>query len=250
MGTFSLVQMSDRPKPRPGSLRDRIAAFESTAPTAPQTAPATSQPRTRPGTVAWKPRPPSPQEPQNAASADDRGKPSSGLSVSDARDSISKAGSLRDRMAALQGKGAFGAPSPPPIAPKPAPDRPKWRPPPQVVSPPDDDPHSTLRETAPLPASPTALLASFVPRASPPSDAAATTPADHVTPSQEEGGGADEDEERQRRAAIAARMARLGGARVGMAPPIFGRKPSVPKPDTPVDVPVTSPKHEEAPNGT
>ena len=40
-----------------------------------------------------------------------------------------------------------------------------------------------------------------------------------------------EEEERQRRAAIAARMARLGGTRVGMGPPIFGLKPEVkPKP--------------------
>ena len=38
-----------------------------------------------------------------------------------------------------------------------------------------------------------------------------------------------EEEERQRRAAIAARMAKLGGARVGMGPPVFGRKPDVPK---------------------
>ena len=44
----------------------------------------------------------------------------------------------------------------------------------------------------------------------------------------EEGEPDPEEEERQRRAALAARMARLGGARVGMGPPIFGRKPDVP----------------------
>jgi hypothetical protein len=44
-----------------------------------------------------------------------------------------------------------------------------------------------------------------------------------------------EEEERQRRAAIAARMARLGGARVGMSPPVFGRKPSIKRTETPKD---------------
>ncbi|KAG1768504.1 hypothetical protein EDD22DRAFT_872083 [Suillus occidentalis] len=42
-----------------------------------------------------------------------------------------------------------------------------------------------------------------------------------------------EEEERQRRAAIAARMARLGGARVGMGPPLFVAKPASKKPVTP-----------------
>jgi hypothetical protein len=44
------------------------------------------------------------------------------------------------------------------------------------------------------------------------------------------------EEERQRRANIAARMAKLGGARVGMAPPMFGAKPPVPakKPSLPM----------------
>jgi hypothetical protein len=37
-----------------------------------------------------------------------------------------------------------------------------------------------------------------------------------------------EDEERQRRAAIAARMARIGGARLGMAPSGLAKKPPMP----------------------
>ncbi|TFY73652.1 hypothetical protein EWM64_g10360, partial [Hericium alpestre] len=64
-----------------------------------------------------------------------------------------------------------------------------------------------------------------------------------------------EEEERARRAAIAARMARLGGARVGMAPPVFGRKPDVPakkpivqKKDEEGDVP-TSPPAVVSPSG-
>jgi hypothetical protein len=46
-----------------------------------------------------------------------------------------------------------------------------------------------------------------------------------------------EEEERQRRANIAARMARLGGARLGMAPTVLGKKP-----------PVRRPTREEVPN--
>ena len=45
-----------------------------------------------------------------------------------------------------------------------------------------------------------------------------------------------EEEERQRRAAIAARMARLGGARVGMGPPVFGKKPTPPRKKPSLDV--------------
>jgi hypothetical protein len=46
-----------------------------------------------------------------------------------------------------------------------------------------------------------------------------------------------EEEEWQHRATIAARMAHLGGARLGMAPPVLGKKP-----------PVRRPTQEEVPN--
>jgi myosin tail region-interacting protein MTI1 len=55
-----------------------------------------------------------------------------------------------------------------------------------------------------------------------------------------------EEAERQRRAAIAARMARLGGARVGMAPMFGGPPPIGKKPvPTPTSKPVRKPSGEE-----
>lgn len=167
------------------------------------------------------------------------------MSASDAKESITKAGSLKDRMAALQGKGAFGAP--PSVAPKPAVGKPRWKPPPVVRAPVDDDDHSAGE-------SPAANIAAAVERTiSPPvkpqesivraeGEETALSPPAAVSGEGEgddsaEAGPADpEEEERQRRAAIAARMARLGGARLGMAPPVFGKKP-----------PVRRPTQEEAP---
>jgi hypothetical protein len=163
------------------------------------------------------------------------------MSASDAKESITKAGSLKDRMAALQGKGAFGAP--PSIAPKPVVEKPRWKPPPVVHAPVDVDDH-------PAGESSTANIAAVVERTiSPPvavkpqesivraeGEEMASSPPAAVSGEGEgddtaEAGPADpEEEERQRRAAIAARMARLGGARLGMAPPVFGKKPPVRRP--------------------
>ena len=62
------------------------------------------------------------------------------------------------------------------------------------------------------------------------------TPAEKTAESAEQGDEGDEakddpeEEERQRRAAIAARMQRLGGARIGMAPPVVGPKPPIRRP--------------------
>ena len=144
-------------------------------------------------------------------------------------------------MAALQGKGAFGAP--PSVAPKPAFEKPRWKPPPVVHAPVDDGDHPA-GETS------TANIAAAVERTISPPVAAkpqenivraegeetASSPPAAVSGEGEgdetaEAGPADpEEEERQRRAAIAARMARLGGARLGMAPPVFGKKPPVRRP--------------------
>ncbi|KZT67308.1 hypothetical protein DAEQUDRAFT_729355 [Daedalea quercina L-15889] len=208
--------MSDLPK-KPGSLRDRIAAFENKGATA---APAPPAPRPKPaGGVSWKPQPRSPPPASNdeASSASKPG----GMSAADAKVSIGQGGSLKERMAALQGLHAFGgsAASPPP---KPATEKPKWKPPP-VVSPPPAD--GEEKDEAAMPD--------------------ATPEGDHDVQEQvpiSESGHAEgegegeaepdpEEEERQRRAAIAVRMARLGGARVGMAPPVFGRKPDIKKPE-------------------
>ena len=208
--------MSESPPPpkKPGSLRDRIAAFESKQ-TAPAPAP-TPGLRPKPGNVSWKPRPPSPSS-SSPASTDQIPK-GGGLSASDAKESISKAGSLKDRMAALKGKGAFG---PPAVAsapiPKPASEKPKWKPPPKPArlsldgdglasaqtSPPTDRKFPTRR--------PSEDQQPSSPPKSPPAAELTCAPGDELD---------HEEEERQRRAAIAARMARLGGARLGMVPPM------------------------------
>ena len=163
------------------------------------------------------------------------------MSATDAKESITKGGSLKERMAALQGLGAFGggpATSPPP---KPS-EKPKWKPPPQVaVAAPvtgDDEEDASAAEVAdtgskpivsPLKTPSEEILAALS-RSPPPVNEEASVTASDV-PGAEEEEADPEEEERQRRAAIAARMARLGGARVGMGPPIFGRKPEVkPKP--------------------
>jgi hypothetical protein len=124
-------------------------------------------------------------------------------------------------MAALQGRGAFGAPTPT-AAPVVGTGK-KWVPPPKppveeeevVVAIPErgrvlqDDGEDKKEET-------------------PKTEGEGDGEQKEKAEGEGEGEAAEadpEDEERQRRAAIAARMARLGGARVGMAPPIFGPKP-------------------------
>jgi hypothetical protein len=222
--------MSDPPgsstKPKVGSLRDRIAAFEKPAAGNPLSVPAAA-PRPKTGGLSWKPKVPSPPSSPGGADHTVSGAKTGGMSASDAKESIGKGGSLKDRMAALQGKGAFGAP--PPVAPKPAADKPKWKPPP-VVAPPsdhkDEDEHPPAEPSTslPPPSHPEQLSV----------DEAATDTHEETAPAAEGQGQTEiglEEEERQRRAAIAARMARLGGARVGMAP-MFGRPPVAKKPES------------------
>lgn len=212
--------MSDQtpPKPKPGSLRDRIAAFEK-----PSLAPVPGPPtRPKSGAVSWKPKAHSP--PSSPGLSIDHGSATEkkllgGMSAFDAKESIGKGGSLKERMAALQGKGGFGAP--PPLAPRSSLEKPKWKPPP-VVSPPSDD--EDINEGS-YRSNKVALVE------------CSSDPTSRETPD-EEPSIAIEDEtdpeemERHRRAAIAARMARLGGARVGMAPPTFGKKPSIKRADS------------------
>jgi hypothetical protein len=220
--------MSDTPpsstKPKVGSLRDRIAAFEKPAAGNSQPGPA-PVPRSKPGGVSWKPKVPSPPSspggPEHVVSE----KKAGGMSASDAKESIGKGGSLKDRMAALQGKGAFGAP--PPVASKPAVEKPKWKPPP-VVAPvdKDEDQHPPV-ESSTSPSLPPPTVRSSE------DDGVIDTHEEETAPGAD---GEDQTEvdskedERQRRAAIAARMARLGGARVGMAP-MFGHRPVAKKPE-------------------
>lgn len=143
-------------------------------------------------------------------------------------------------MAALQGLGVFGggpaAAAPPP---KPA-EKPKWKPPPQVaVVPPvtggDDEADDAEADNKPA-ISPLKPLGDDIvaalskhPQPAPTQDGQSEVEGEAPVAGEE---AVDPDEEeRQRRAAIAARMARLGGMKVGMGPPIFGRKPEIkPKP--------------------
>lgn len=236
--------MSDPPptKPKVGSLRDRIAAFEQKPASTPPDRPAPA-PRPKPGGLAWKPRAPSPTSESPAAGSTSPGpqgttperKVGGGMSASDAKESIGQGGSLKDRMAALQGRGAFGSMGgggggPPP--PKPATEKPKWKPPP-VVSPtpaegddeaPTDDTPGSIQSPPPP-----SIKSSE-------GESPEVQGTDEPTEGEEVPSEADpEEEERQRRAAIAARMARLGGAKVGMQPPVFGKKPSIKKTDTSKD---------------
>lgn len=136
-------------------------------------------------------------------------------------------------MAALQGRGAFGAP-PPPTAPKPVIERPKWKPPPPVASPPPDDHLEKDDVSRKSPEIPSKSPGSLPAHPSTPTEGEHDAPAVAAAAPEPEERGADEadpeDEERQRRATLAARMARLGGARVGMGPPVFGKVPVKPKP--------------------
>ncbi|CAK5271993.1 unnamed protein product [Mycena citricolor] len=225
---------SANPRPKPGSLRDRIAAFETKKPAdgaPPPPPPGRSGPRAQ-----WKPRPASPEGEATTGigAAGAVGGSGGGMSVSDARESITKAGgSLKERMAALQGRGAFGVVPSPPADKKP------------VVSPPpskapedgaeQESEHQALEdERAPPPRTagdkPTHTASD--PILSPAlSDASEPPPA----PIPDPGTDADadpEEAERERRAALAARMARLGGSRVGMGPPVFAPRPRARKRDS------------------
>lgn len=211
--------MTDPPPKKVGSLRDRIAAFENKG-SAPGPAPA-PVPRPKPAHVTWQPKPASPPaSPKHETDDGERRGP--GMSAADAKESIGKL-SLRERMAALQGSAAFGGGAPAQPPPRPTGEKPKWKPPPVVqrVEPiggedEDDDEDKKGKERVKE------------------DEEARSPPAGEEA----EGGGEvqekgedepdPEEEERQRRAALAAKMARLGGARVGMGPPIFGKKPDIP----------------------
>lgn len=215
--------MGDEPPKKVGSLRDRIAAFEQQSSSKPAHAPPPTRPK--PGGISWKPKQPSPPSSparNETKAVENDGDTSRGtaMSAADAKESIGQGGSLKERMAALQGRGAFGDGAPSPPAPKPSSDKPKWKPPPQPVRSPSlerDQPN--LEHTI-----------------APPAEEGGET-----TDKVEDGEGGEEEtkeedpeeEERQRRAAIAARLQRLGGAKIGMAPPVFGSKPAWKKPAAP-----------------
>lgn len=241
LNSHLMSDQSPPPKPKPGSLRDRIAAFENKG-SAPQGPPI---PRPKPGGLQWKPRAPSPPASSDTPQSGERKPPSTGgMSAVDAVESIGRGGSLKERMAALQGKGAFGGP-PPPVAPRPNVERPKWKPPPAPVT----SVGESKEAIAGVDASGREASRSPPPRAavspSPERQETLNREEDSVPQEGDDGDHDPEEEERQRRAAIAARMARLGGARFGMAPPIFAPKPTVrksaPGPEVKEEAPVDQP---------
>jgi hypothetical protein len=265
--------MSDQPspppqKPKPGSLRDRIAAFETSATAQASAGQRPPVPRPKPSAFAsWKPNVPSPPSSPSSRNIDHAASPSlkaaGAMSASDAKESITKGGgSLKDRMAALQGKGAFGAPSPP-LAPKPAFEKPRWNPPPAVATPIDNDDHDATGDEPPAAAtldrtkSPPISVKSLesLDLSKPIAEVLEGTSTADSEPTTSTGGDVErttdpEEEERQRRATIAARMARLGGARLGMAPSVVAKKPSMPiRKLTREDVPKQENREEHADQG-
>lgn len=218
---------------RPQSMKDRLAFF-----TAAQNKPAPPPPvkpkpaaggltwsqrqklrqeqeaKEREGTVAASPATstpiaaPAPSVPEtkptdNAENKEEQG---SAMSAADALTSISKGGSLKERMAALQGVGAFGGgekkPPPPPPTGK------VWKRPTVQEKEPEsqDEPEaenqsSDVHEPLPISDEPRALE----------SDSK-----DEVAKEEE----TEEEQEKAKRAAIAARMAKLGArGPMGMVPP-------------------------------
>jgi len=179
------------------------------------------------------------------------------MNAADAKESIARAGgSLKERMAALQGRGGFGAPVSPSI-PTPR----QWAPPLQAVTQPalgeDDEGQNQLQEGideevegGPVKSNPPSIKSpQLVPKSPPPivrsppsaveNDASGVS--EEVKESYENDEGAQDgsvladegEEERQRRAAIAARMAKLGGARIGMGPAVYGHAAPIKKPTSP-----------------
>jgi len=169
----------------------------------------------------------------------------SGLSAADAQSSISKGGSLKERMAALQGAGAFGSPASKPTPP-PKPSGKVWSRPAAPEPAEEED-----EEGSGPPADRAALESLKTPTAEEDDPIAASAEGDEPEEQTEE------EQEKARRAAIAARMAKLGArGPMGMAraaPPKPARKPTreaVPTASSPVDEisePMASQQEENSP---
>ena len=198
---------------RSGSLKERVAALQGK------------------GTFGSVP-PPKPSTPSDNVQSREGERESpwtGGVSAANAVESIGHGGSLKERMTALQGKGAFGGP-PPPIAPGPSIERPKRRRPPPVLGP------MTSRDESKEAIAGVDASSREASRSLPPRVAASLSPERQGTASYEEdslvqeGDGRDhglEEEERQRRRVITARIAHLGSAKVSMGPPIVAPRPVI-----------------------
>ena len=220
----SSSQESTEPAERPTSFKDKLAAFNRSAGSAGPPPPLKPKPLGASGgagTWAWKQKQqqqqqqqhhatsaPNPaQEPQQTGAPREHPDPtpnSSGMSASDAKASIGLGGSLKERMAALAGAGAFGG------------EKTSKGPPPAVGS----KPRVWKRPEA-------ATLSTHEGEGGEGSAAGEGTGEEPGDVAKDDAGDAQEDQlEKGRRAAIAARMAKLGGRGVmGMPMPIGGPKP-------------------------
>ena len=179
--------------------KDREAGGGAVAPLAPATAcdpPVMPEDPTSPDSAS--------QKKENAGA---------GLSAADAQNSISKGGSLRERMAALKGAGAFGTPPEKPQAP--APSGKTWKRPPAPEPEPAEEGEETADGAESVMKAKTLAL----------EEGDTLAAAGGEMEGEEE---AEEEKEKAKRAAIAARMAKLGGRDpMGMAiPPKPTRKPT------------------------
>ena len=214
---FAAAQSKPAPppvKPKPAasgltwSQRQKLRQEQETAegaaaPAPPPAAPATAR-------EAGPADPPAAGDSPQAKKKDD-----AGLSAADAVSSISKGGSLRERMAALQGAGAFGSGAEQPPA-APASSGKTWKRPPAPPAAEPDAEDEAGEDSGPVDKAETA----------------AAEEGDAIAAAGEEVEGGDDNEteeekEKARRAAIAARMAKLGArGPMGMAAPAKpARKP-------------------------
>lgn len=201
------------------SIKERMAMFNKQAESS--KAPAAKEP---PPTIGRKPVNWQPTAERKVSSGEGK----SGLSANDAASSISRpGGSLKDRMAALQG--AFGSASAPSPAPKPE-DKPKAMKQPDDVKSPIEE--SLQQDPSELAKSPSTADA--------PEVAQGTVPDVDKEQTEETAASGEEEvdeaeKERVKRQEIAARMARLGGMRLGgppMPPPTVKKPESESEPET------------------
>ncbi|WVQ96424.1 hypothetical protein IAU59_003529 [Kwoniella sp. CBS 9459] len=203
-----------------------------------------------------------PPQPTPIASDDTKdkdGKEGTGMSAADALSSISKGGSLKERMAALKGQGAFGSGSNPgesaETAPPPVSSGKVWKRPPAPPAP-EPEPES---ESSEIPPASSQTNDGDIEEA-PGSEKVKSPIAEGGDALAEEGGHqqAEEEEEdeaekeKARRAAIAARMAKLGARgpmgmmAPGPAPPKPARKPTK-EPESATATPVEEKKEPAVP---
>ncbi|TIA99130.1 hypothetical protein E3P96_02992 [Wallemia ichthyophaga] len=205
---------SPSPKPVGMSIKERMAMFNKQAESS--NAPSAKQP---PPSIGRKPLNWQPPAERKVSSGEGR----SGLSANDAASSISRpGGSLKDRMAALQG--AFGSASAPSPGPKPEVKPKETKQADDIKSPIEESDQQDRSESVNVRSTDDPDVAK---------GAASDVVKDH---SDEPEANGDEDaknaeEDRVKRQDIAARMARLGGMRLG-GPPMPSSNSKTPEPET------------------